>query len=139
MKFLKIIGLILTVLIAMALVTLAQTADTTAILKLPTVPEGFNWLYIPLFAVGLLIHYGVKVFHDLGSAKFFSGFLSNFPGWFVNKFHYTLLSGAAVAIMALASTYELSISFAVINTLGVVASIAAGYIGDSAFNSGKIV
>ena len=122
------------VLLIIPLSLFAQDTTTMGI----TIPTGFNWFYILFFAVGMFVHYAVKVFHDLGSAKFMAGIVSNFAGWFLNKPHWTLLAGAAAAIMGFAASYGLPVAFATLNALAIAVSIAAGYIADSAFNGGEI-
>jgi hypothetical protein len=113
--------------------------DTAQVKKLIDVPSGFNWTYILLFVGGMVIHYLKKVFYIAGWKKLISMGTANFYSWFVNKFHWTLLAGAAALILGLTETYGLNISFATINLLGVCASLAAGYIADSGFNQGVIV
>jgi len=111
---------------------------TTNTLKPLDIPAGFNWLYIVFFALGMLLHYSIKVFHTLGKTKFLNSLYRNFSNWFINKYHYTALSGAAAAIIGIATAYEMNINFSIINLLGAVISIMAGYIGDSMFNAGEI-
>ena len=125
------------ILLLISIPSIAQ--DTTGVLPKVNVPEGFNWVYILIFFCGMLIHYGVKIFHEIGAKGFFPGLVNNFVGWFINKFHYTLIAGAAAAILALVETYGLNIGFSAINLIGTFASLVAGYIGDSAFNAGVII
>lgn len=101
------------------------------------IPEGFNWLYLIFFAVGMVVHYAYKVYQLLGTANYLKNFLKNIFGWFFNKFHWTLLAGGAAAIIGLAAQYGLPTTFSTINLLGVGISLVGGYIGDMA-NQGTI-
>ena len=112
--------------------------DTTNTTLGITVPSGFNWWYVFLFAFGMIVHFIVKIVHTVGWTNLFKGIVDNIIGWFFVQKRYTLLAGSATAVMALASTYNLGIQFAILNPLGIVVALAAGYIGDSAFNSGEI-
>ena len=131
---LKALTVVLLFVIVMPYTILAQATEGVVI----QIPEGFNWIYIGLFIVGMIIHYIVKIFHTFGSTNILKNILNNFVGWFFNKFHWTLIASGAAAIMGVASAYQLSIHFATINTLGVVVALVAGYIGDSAFNNGVL-
>lgn len=136
MKIKSLVAFILSIALFVILCVASASAQTVG--TPINIPAGFNWIYIVLFAVGMIVHYVIKVFHTLGSKEILKNLLNNFFGWFFNKWHWTLLAGGATAIMAVASAYELNIQFTSINALGIVISIAAGYIGDSAFNSGTI-
>ncbi len=116
----------------------AQTTQSVDPITGIAIPAGFNWLYLIFYVLGMVIHYGVKVFHTLGLPNLLPNLAKNFVGWFFNKFHYTLIAGAAAAIIGLVESYGLNVGFDKITLMGVCASIAAGYIGDSVFNSGEI-
>jgi hypothetical protein len=131
---LKVLTVVLLFVIVMPYTMFAQATEGTAI----QIPEGFNWIYIGFFIVGMVIHYLVKIFHTFGSANILKNCINNFFGWFFNKFHWTLIASGAAAIMGVASAYQLSIHFATINTLGIVVALVAGYLGDSAFNNGVL-
>ena len=115
-----------------------QKIDTSATGSGINIPDNFDFWYIGLFAFGMIIHYGVVVKNRIGLNNYAKNFIGNFVGWFFNKFHWTLISGAAAAILAVVETYFHGASFATINMIGIFASIAAGYIGDSAFNQGSV-
>lgn len=104
-----------------------------------SIPTGFDWVYLVFFALGMVAHFIVRLADQAGGwtniKSGLTGFFGKFVAWFFNKFHLTLIGGAAAAVMALGETYGLNVSFATINTLGVVLSLVAGYIGDSAFNN----
>ena len=103
----------------------------------PIVPAGFNFWYIPIFCLGMIAHWFFH-FAKNGGGKFSLANITmvNFTAWFFNKFHMTLITGAAAAVLGVASSYGLDIGFAVINAIGVSVAVAAGYIADSAFNQG---
>lgn len=117
--------------------------DTTAVGLPPLPPAGFNWFYIAFFALGMVIHFLVTLKTQAGGwSKFFLVFNTSLPAqfleWFGNKFHFTLIAGAAALVGGVASEYGLNINFAVLNSLGIAAALVAGYIGDSAFNKGVV-
>jgi len=117
-----------------SILIIAQETDPTKI----DIPTGFNWLYLIFFALGMVIHYGYKVYTVVGTVNYFKNFLKNLFGWFINKFHWTLIASGATAIIAFAVQYGLPQEFATINFIGIGISIVAGYIGDIA-NQGNIV
>jgi len=116
---------------------IAQSDTTSTLIPNIEVPEGFNWFYLGFFILGMLIHYVYKVYKVLGSVNLLKGLLNNFVGWFINKFHRTLLAGFVAAILGLVEYLGLSINFSTITFIGAVVAIAAGYIGDLA-NAGEI-
>ena len=112
-------------------------------ISLPAIPTGFNWEYIALFVLGMVLHWLIRVIHGAGGwskvfTVFNSSLLDNFVSWFFNKPHLTVVSGGAAAVLAFAAQYNLPVSFATINALGVAMAVASGYIADSAFNGGAI-
>ena len=136
MKFLKAILFFLALFLVFIVPVFAQ--DTTKVLNTIPIPPGFQWYYLPIFLLGIFVHYAVKVYKTLGPTKFLSGLINNFVGWFINKPHMTLVSGFAAACLGVGSAYGLSIGFNTFNALAVAGSIVAGYLGDSVFNDGTI-
>lgn len=134
-----IIGSItLSILIPVAL--LAQP-DTLHVPIIPTVPPGFDFWYIPIFFVGMLFHFIVAMKNVAGgwSKIPWNTLFGAFVTWFFTDKHYTIIAGAVTAILGIVSTYELNVGFGTLNPLAIAAALAAGYIGDSAFNkAGKI-
>lgn len=116
-----------------ALPLIAQ--DTT--LSTVVIPSGFDFWYLAIFGVGMIGHFAVHVIKTGGGWKtLFTNFWAQFVGWFFNKYHLTLFSGAAAAIIGTAAQLGLDVPFATLNALGIATAIAAGYIADSAFNNG---
>ncbi len=111
--------------------------DSTKVLPPVVIPTGFNPLFIGFFVIGMLAHFVIHVKNLVGWGKLLANLtLSQLVAWFGNKFHMTLIAGAAAAIMGVGASWGLSIEFAVLTPLSVVVAIGAGYIGDSAFNGG---
>lgn len=136
-----IVGVIcLTMLIPVAILS-EPIADTTATPVIPAMPAGFDMLYVVFFAVGMIVHFCVKLidaaggWSKLGSA-FTGQFFSQLLGWFGNKFHLTLLAGVPAAMVAVCATYGIDIvPLTSVTWLGALVAIGAGYVGDSAFNN----
>jgi hypothetical protein len=137
----KRIGFIALIALTLLAVSLAfAEGDTTATTTLGiSVPTGFNFAYIAIFAFGMILHYAIVIKNKLGMSDYLKNFTGNFIGWFVNKWHYSLIAGGAAAVVALAETYFNGASFATINAIGVIVSLTSGYIGDSAFNQGNVI
>ena len=119
--------------------------DTTKSLSfvLPEVPSGFNYFYLAIFAGGMFVHFLVHMVKSVGGwskigSVFNASFFDNFASWFGNKFHLTLVSGAAAAIIGTAAQWNLNVPFATLNPLGIAVAIASGYIGDSMFGGGTV-
>lgn len=125
--------------VAFLMVLLLQV-DSLAKTVVPEIPSGFDFWYLPLFAAGMVLHFIAHVVqHGGGWKALTSDFVGQFTGWFFNAFHKTLLATFSVAIIGIATQVAalgINIGFATLNPLGVAASLAAGYIGDSAFNGG---
>ena len=107
------------------------------------IPDGFQWGYIPIFALGMIIHWFIKLVKAYGGwskvGTIFNGlFFTNFTGWFFNSFHKTAIAGAFTAIAGLGAGYGLNVNFLAYNGIAIFVSLAAGYFSDSAFNDGTI-
>lgn len=113
--------------------------DTAKSIPLTVSPTGFDYWYIVIFAVGMIAHFIVHVGKAVGWQKLFNTFPAQFSCWFFNKFHLTLISGAAAAILGTASQWGLNVPFATLNAMGIAVAVASGYIGDSVFNGGTPV
>ena len=119
--------------------------DTTKSLPftLPEVPSGFNYFYLAIFGGGMFIHYLVHMVKSVGGwskigSVFNASFVDNLVSWFGNKFHLTLVSGAAAAIIGTAAQWGLNVPFATLNALGIAVATVSGYIGDSMFGGGTV-
>jgi hypothetical protein len=136
LRYLKLFVIVFVAMLLFNVQAIAQ-ADSTSILPKIEVPEGFNWFYLGFFILGMLLHYAYKVYKVVGTINYFKSLLNNFVGWFLNKFHRTLLAGFVVSILALVQTLGLQIDFSSITLLGGLVATAAGFIGDMA-NAGEI-
>lgn len=119
---------------------LAQQDTTTIPIVGAKVPPGFEPWLILFFVGGIFIHYIIKVKNTLGWSKFLSGVFNftNLYGWFINDGMKTFIGGFAGIVLALAAKFGLPVSFASLNALSIVLTMAAGYLGDSGFNKGTI-
>ena len=117
----------------------AQTDSSGTKLFGVPVPEGFNIAYIGIFAIGMLVHYMIVVFKKFGKDGIWDNLVNNFVAWFANQFHKTALATAGVAILTIGQEYFTNIAFGTINSIAIVISLGAGYIGDSMFNAGTLV
>ena len=125
MKFLKALAILFFV---GFISVFAQDTTATPI----TIPTGFNWIYLVFFGLGMVVHYGYKIYQTFGTLNYLQKFGSNLFGWFVNKFHWTLIAGGAAAVIGVAVQYGLPAEFATLNVIGIGIAIIAGYIGDMA-------
>lgn len=137
MKHFKIFAILFTILFTFANIISLFAQDSTATSGIQ-IPEGFNWIFLIFFGVGMLAHYVYKVYTTFKQSNLLKNLMGNFIGWFVNKFHWTILSGAAVTILALAENYGLNVSFTTLNIIGIGCAVVSGYLGDIA-NKGNLV
>ena len=63
MKFLKAILFFLALFLVFIVPVFAQ--DTTKVLNTIPIPPGFQWYYLPIFLLGIFVHYAVKVYKTL--------------------------------------------------------------------------